>query len=139
MLVSAPDGADLMDPASWSATQPLPFIDGWLTAAARPGVQPGFPGPLNSTGGSPAAEVGRRLGGAGSAPQNPAGGTSQTTAGGIDMQAQPGSSGGGYLEGELWAQHSVNIRDVVFWVAERILCRCLGLRLLWRCWQWDAL
>lgn len=38
MLVSAPEDADLMNPASWTATPPLPFDTAWLED-----VQPSLP------------------------------------------------------------------------------------------------
>lgn len=38
MLVSAADDADLMEPASWTATPPLPFDMAWLAD-----LEPAFP------------------------------------------------------------------------------------------------
>ena len=38
MLISAPESANLMDPASWTATAPLAFRHSWLE-----GLQPSLP------------------------------------------------------------------------------------------------
>lgn len=38
MVVSAPEGANLMDPASWTAINPMPFDPAWAA-----GLQPQLP------------------------------------------------------------------------------------------------
>ena len=36
MLISAAEGSDLMDPASWAITPPLAFDDAWLRGHGQP-------------------------------------------------------------------------------------------------------
>lgn len=127
LLLSAAEGADLMDPAAWTLTAALPFDGAWLAG-----------GPANGTGGgaSPGAAAapapgGRLPGGKeaeGDAHGGAGGSPGPAPAPGPSPAADAADGPGGYLEGATYTVNeaiSVSLHMAISAVPVDCCCHCI--------------